>query len=46
MRRHVGDQVGVGLRRFQEILRRAEARGLDGAGDIEHGKSLGDDDGV
>ena len=46
MRRHVGDHVRVGLRHLQEVLRRAQARGFDGAGDIEHGESLGNDDSV
>ena len=42
----VGDQGGVGLRDFQEVAGGTEARGLDGAGDIEHGEALGDDHGV
>ena len=42
----IGDQGGVGLRDFQEIVGGAEAGVFDGAGDVEHGEAFGHDDGV
>ena len=42
----IGDQGGVGFRYFEEILGGTESGCFDGAGDIEHGEALGDDNGV
>ncbi len=42
----VGDESGVVFRDLQEIVGGTEARGFDGAGNVEHGVALGHDHGV
>ncbi len=44
--RDVGDERGIGLRHFQEVIRGAESGGFDGASDVEHGEAFGNDDGM
>jgi len=42
----VGDEGGIGLRYFQEVLRRAESGSFDGARDVEHSEALRNDYGA
>ncbi len=44
VRRQVGDERGIGLRHFQEVIRGAEPCGFDGASDVEHGEAFRNDD--